>query len=206
MRCALVIFLAGSMGGAGALSAQSMVETAAAAAGGSAGGIAGKKLSDGLTKIFDKVDKTSAKAAAPKTADKTKAAAPKSSDDVSPLFEVGPGVPKSDGSNVPPPPPVHRAGVRKPVPPPERPAAPVIEPAPAPPPPPPPAPEITADDLKHVTAGMQREDVLKLGAPAARITMSEDGHLVEIYRYQTKETTLGVVRLTDGAVSNVAVH
>src|SRR5580658_7857229 len=42
---------------------QSMIETAAAAAGGSVGGVAGKKVSDGLTSIFEKVDKSAAKAA-----------------------------------------------------------------------------------------------------------------------------------------------
>jgi hypothetical protein len=201
----LLILLAGSVGGS--LRAQSMIETAAAAAGGSAGGIAGKKVSDGLSKVFEKIDKTAATAAAPKTVDKAKAR-PAASNDSSPLIEVGPGVPKSDGSNVPPPPAVHRASVRKPAPvpapAPERAAKPAIEPAPVTPAPP--VPEITADDLKHVTAGMQREEVLKLGAPSARITMSEEGHLIEIYRYQAKETTLGVIRLTDGAVSNVAIR
>src|SRR5271170_2918159 len=42
---------------------QSLVEGAAAAAGGSVGGIAGKKVSDGLTNIFEKIDKQTAKAA-----------------------------------------------------------------------------------------------------------------------------------------------
>jgi hypothetical protein len=48
--------------------------------------------------------------------------------------------------------------------------------------------------------------VLKFGAPASRITMIDDGHLVEIYRYQARDTTFGVVRLSDGSVSSVQVR
>jgi len=179
---------------------QSLVEGAAAAAGGSVGGIAGKKVSDGLTNIFEKIDKQTAKAA--KTGD-TKSALKKSSasaDADAPLLEVGPGVPRPD-SNVPPPPPIRHAAVHKAAPKTELPA-PVIEPPPLPVPAPPP-PQMTADDLKGVTTGMQRNDILKLGEPSSRITMMDGGHLLEIYRYQDKDSTLGVVRLTDGAVSTV---
>jgi hypothetical protein len=196
----LVVFVAGLAGGSGALQAQSMVETAAAAAGGSAGGIAGKKVSDGLSKIFEKVDKHTAEAAKGADATKSRRAVP---DAPPPLLQVGPGVPQSDGSNVPPPPPIRHAAVRKTAPV-ER-HMPAIEPAPVVAVQPP-APDVTAADLKRVTAGMLRDEVLKLGSPAARITMVDDGHLLEIYRYQANETTLGVVRLTDGAVSNVVVR
>ncbi len=198
----LVVFLVGLAGGSGALRAQSMVETAAAAAGGSAGGIAGKKVSDGLSKIFDKVDKQAAKAA-----DATKNDAAKSRravpDAPPPILQVGPGVPQSDGSNVPPPPPVRHAAVRKSAPVERR--MPVIEPTPVVPAAPP-APDVTAADLKRVTSGMLRDELLKLGSPAARISMVDDGHLLEIYRYQMNETTFGVVRLTDGTVSTVVVR
>jgi hypothetical protein len=50
---------------------------------------------------------------------------------------------------------------------------------------------------------MTRGEVLQLGPPTARITMFDDGHLLEIYRYQAKDTTIGVVRLVDGSVSAV---
>ncbi len=181
-------------------SAQSMLEGAAAAAGGSVGGVAGKKVSDGLTKILGNVDKQTAKAA--DQGKNGKAATPnsvKSSEPSGPLFEVGPGTVKPDGSNVPPPPPVRRASIRKPAPPPE--PVPVI----LPPPPVAPPPAATSDDLKALAAGASREDVLKLGAPSSRISMGDGGHLLEIYRYQSKESTIGVVRLTDGAVSSVQV-
>jgi hypothetical protein len=184
---------------------QSMLETSAAAAGGSVGGVAGKKVSDGMTKIFEKMDKQAAKAA--KTGETKKSAA--TVDPNTPLLDVGPGVPKAsskgvDTSNVPPPPPpVHRASVHKPVPPP---VVVVVEPPPPVVAPPPPPPDVTADDLKLVKSGMQRADVLKMGAPSSRITMFEEGHLLEIYRYQGKDSTLGILRLTDGAVSNIVIR
>jgi hypothetical protein len=92
--------------------------------------------------------------------------------------------------------------VRKPVP------AQDLPPPPIAPPPAPVAipPQMTADDLRHVTSGMQRIDVLKLGEPTSRISMVDEGHLLEIYRYQSSDTTFGVVRLTDGAVSNVLIR
>jgi len=174
------------------LSGQALVEHAAAAAGGSVGGVAGKKVSEGLSTVFGKVDQQMGKAAKTGVAKNPSA----------PLMEVGPGVPKGDGSVPAPPAPLARhAAVRKPapaavVPPPAPPlAAPVLAP--------PPPPEVTVDDLKNVTAGMNRENVLKLGAPAARITMFEDGHVLEIYRYMAKDSTIGVVRLIDGSVATV---
>jgi len=193
-----VILLTGSLGGS--LFGQSMLEAGAAAAGGSVGGVAGKKVSDGLSKILEKVDKQTAKAA-----DAAKGRVQnQGGDSTTPVLQVGPGVPKSDPSNVPPPPPVHRASVHKPAPPPPAPA-PVVEPPPPVPVAPPP-PDVTVDDLKHVTSGMQRDELLKVGIPSSRITMFEEGHLLEIYRYQAKDTTVGVVRLTDGAVSNIVIR
>ena len=187
--------------------AQGLVEHAAAAAGGSAGGVAGKKVSDGLSAIFNKVDKQTAKAAA-----STKGAN-------APLVEVGPGVPSGAPSDVPdrsshraskrnvslvPPPPavLHRAALHKPEP--EPVPAPIPAPIAAPPPPPPPPPpDVTAADLKTIAAGAPRAAVLKLGPPSSRITMIDEGHLIEIFRYMSKDDTVGVVRLSDGAVTSV---
>jgi len=53
---------------------------------------------------------------------------------------------------------------------------------------------------------MSREDLLKLGAPASRIMMDEDGHLVETFSYADKESSLGRVRLTDGVVYSVEIR
>ena len=51
------------LGLAGVMSAQSITEYGAAAVGGATGGAAGKKVSDGITAIFGKVDKQTADAA-----------------------------------------------------------------------------------------------------------------------------------------------
>ncbi len=174
--------------------AQTMTEVGASAAGSAVGSAAGKKVSEGITAIFGKVDKSTARAAK-QPEDESKSA---------PLVDVGPGTPRasSHGESVPPPPPArsHRASAPKPV------AEPMAEIMPPPPPPPPPPPQITAADLKKIANGMNREDVLKLGAPASRITMDDDGHLLEIFSYMDKDTSIGRVRLTDGAVSSVEVH
>ena len=182
-------------------SAQTMTEVGASAAGSAVGGAGGKKVSEGISNIFGKVNKTAEKAAKPAQDNSTGA----------PLLEVGPGAPRVSGgggqSVPPPPPPAHRASVApRPVPAVE--ATPEIASplTPAPTPAPPPPPTVTADDLKKVTNGMSREDLLKLGAPASRITMSDEGHFLESFTYSEKDSWIGRVKLTDGIVSNVEVH
>jgi hypothetical protein len=175
--------------------AQTMTEVGASAAGSAIGSAAGKKVSDGITAIFGKVDKSTAKAAK----------APPDESKSDPLLEVGPGVPKATGvESVPPPPPAagsRRASAPKPA---AEPAMPEI--APPPPPPPPPPPQVTAAELKNISKGLSREDLLKLGAPASRITMDDDGHLLEIFSYSDKDTSFGRVRLIDGAVATVEIR
>jgi hypothetical protein len=191
MRGILLVLAAGLAG------AQTMTEVGASAAGGAIGSAAGKKVSEGITAIFGKVDKAAGKAAKP----------PEDNSRSAPLLEVGPAVVvKGPGGveSVPPPPPAsgRRASVAKPAPATE--AMPEILP---PPPPPPPPPQVTVEDLKRVTNGMSREDVLKLGAPSSRIMMDDDeGHLVEVYSYADKDISLGRVRLKDGVVSSVEVR
>jgi hypothetical protein len=173
--------------------AQTMTEVGASAAGSAVGSAAGKKVSEGITGIFGKVDKATAKAAKP----------PEDNSKSAPMLEVGPGAPRVSGSVgesvPPPPPPAHRAAVK--------PAATeaIAEIAPPPPPPPPP-PQVTAEDLRKVTNGMKRDELLKLGLPASRIMMSDDGHVLETFSYAQKDTSIGRVKLTDGAVSSVEVY
>jgi len=202
MRSTILVILLSSVGWS-----QALVEHAAAAAGGSVGGVAGKKVSDGLTSIFGKIDKQTSKAA--------KGTAPSAASNA-PLLEVGPGVPKPNtrastaptaptatvAGYPPPPPPVRSATVHK------APAARVarVLPPAIPRIEPPESTPVTRDELRLVTMGMQRPDVLRLGIPAAKITMYDDGHLVEIYRYLSNDTAIGAVRLTDGAVSSVVVQ
>jgi hypothetical protein len=58
-------------------------------------------------------------------------------------------------------------------------------------------------DLSKVTVGMSREELLKLGPPAGRISFPEAGHLMETYQYVVDGKTVGRIRLTDGVVSSV---
>lgn len=182
---------------------QALTETAGALAGGSIGGVAGKKVSDGISSVFRKVDSVAGKAAKTAKAPVTAARAKSGNSKGSTVLQVGPGGVIKDHSLVPPPPPVRRVAAVVPQPPPLAPPGPVIvQRIPVLPPP----PRVTPDDLKALANGTARRDVLKLGAPASRITMYDDGHLVEIYRYQSRDTTLGVVRLSDGSVSSVEVR
>ncbi len=188
---------------AGALCGQAIMDASAAAAGGVAGGASGKQVSDGVSGIFGKVAKQTAQAAGevkPKTVAATQSIQPAAA---APTLEVGPGVPTSGGVPLPPVVP-HKMALAKPAPPPV--PEPVAIPEPLPPPPPP--PEMTSDDLKKVAAGMNREDLLKLGAPGSRIAMSDDGHLQETFHYYAHggDSMIGTVRLVDGSVSIVQVN
>jgi hypothetical protein len=188
---------------AGCAWSQAFTDAAGVIAGSSVGVGAGKKLSDGVTSVLQKVDATSAKAA---KIDVTAKPTAKASEKVpllaGPVIQTAPGGVVKDHSLVPPP-PAKKVAVIPPPPPPVAMAAPaVLAPVYAPPPPPPPA---KVEDLRTLASGTTREEVLKLGVPSSCITMFDDGHLVEIYRYQNRETTLGVVRLSDGSVSSVQV-
>ncbi len=190
---------------AGALYGQAIMDASAAAAGGIAGGASGKQVSDGVSGIFGKVAKQTAQAAGevkPKTVAAVQPIRPAAAPAAAPTLEIGPGVPKSGGVPLPPAVP-HKVAVAKPAPPPA--PEPVAVPEPVPPPPP---PEMTSEDLKKVAAGMNREDLLRLGAPGSRIAMSDDGHLQETYRYYAHggDSVIGTVRLVDGSVSAVQVN
>ncbi len=218
---------------AGIMGAQGLTEYGAAVAGGATGAAAGKKVSDGITAVFSKVNQPAAD-----TAKQTKPAAPKTAaPDAAPTAQSTPSgstsavaippkppaaktlrkrptnvdanVAKSAAKNgekdayslVPPPPPIQRVAIGRPV---EisanliAPAPPELVPAPVPVPPPPP---ITSEDLQKIIPGTHREDVLKLGAYASRISMVDDGHLTETFRYAA-----GVVRVSDGVVASVELR
>ena len=71
-------------------------------------------------------------------------------------------------------------------------------------PPVPPLPEVMPSEFRAIQVGMKREQLLtKVGTPSSRITIPEDGQVVEVYRYRANGTTLGTVRLVDGKVTEV---
>ena len=186
-----------------AASGQSMLESGAAIAGTTIGSAAGKKVSDGINASLRKTGKVLETAAKSDTEAKSGKAAksePKQSKSApaAPLLQVSAGVPKAEMNNVPPPPPKRVAAK------PSKPRSVSVPPVrssvmPADPPPIP-----SSVDLAGIHNGMVRDSVLALGNPSARITMYEDGHIVEIYQYraspQASVQSSGTVRLRDGAV------
>jgi hypothetical protein len=86
-----------------------------------------------------------------------------------------------------------------------QPATPAISKAPAPPRTAASAPA-KGIDLKQITVGMTREQVLSFGAPSGRITTEDEGHLVEVFEYYVNGTPAGTVRLKDGAVAGVQIR
>ncbi|HEV2201532.1 MAG TPA: hypothetical protein VGR73_17060 [Bryobacteraceae bacterium] len=203
MRRIALILLLGAMAGA-----QSMTEFGAVAAGSTVGGAGGKAVSDGINNIFGKVGQQTVKAAGKESP------APKESKET-PALTVAPGVPRDVDTGVPAPPPEagHPAVRKAPAAPPTLDAAAntvvpvpfsaatIADAMPAQPIPPPPT--MTPEALKQVTSGMSRADVLKLGDPASKLAMFEDGHYVETFSYRADGQRFGRVRLQDGAVVTI---
>jgi len=193
---------------AGLAWSQALTEAAGIVAGGSVGTGAGKKVGEGVAAVLQNVNTTASKAAKPekvanmaKPAEKSSAkAADKASEGA--VLQTGPGGVVKDHSLVPPPPPKKIAAVVPPPPPLTASAPAALTPRLVLPPP----PQATAEDLKTLTSGTSKAEVLRLGAPSSRVTMFDDGHLVEIFRYQAKDFTFGIVRLSDGSVSSVQVR
>jgi len=176
--------------------AQNLTEFGAVAVGSTVGGASGKSVSDGLNAIFGKVDQQTAAAAG------HEAKRQKQNETVE--FSAAAGVPLSETGGVPPPPPAAGTSAQ-----PSLPIAEINAPReatqfltladvtprlPAP-------PEMSPEQLRGISNGMTRADLLKLGPPAGKITMFEDGHLVEVYSYHQNGQKFGTLRLTDGAVS-----
>ncbi len=208
--------------------AQAMLDRAAVAAGGGIGVASGKKVSDGMTAIFGKVDgQTKAAAKADAKGDKGK----KKVEPDEPMLKLGtpqmvgaghadvakdgriPAAlgPKTASRRAAAGSPQHVASsgfIEATVPlPPVAPPTPVIAIVLAPPPPPP-VPEIVAtrEILAAIPVGATRQDVLaKLGTPSSRISMYEDGEAVEILRFQSKRSSVGAVRMVNNAVTEVMV-
>jgi hypothetical protein len=175
---------------------QNLTEFGAVTAGSAIGGASGKSVSNGITAIFGKVDQQTAKAAAIPT--KKEVPEP-------PPFKVAQGVALDETGGVPLPPAPHkRPGSLVPV---AQYTLPqeitrirsLSDVAPALPPP----REMSPEEFHTIASGMPRAKLLRLGAPASKITMFDDGHLVEVYSYRQNGQKFGSLRLTDGAVSSI---
>lgn len=183
------------------VSAQSLIESATAAAGGSAAGVAGKQVSDGLDKVFGKMGEVTKKAASTGVDSGLRKTAPSAP----PVPEVRlPGQPATASSPAGSPPRTpgrRQAANRTPATSPtDSPSAPTPQPAVNAAPP---ALLPTLDDLKSL-AGASREEVQgKMGKPASRITMSDDDGLVEIVSFKGEGGKLGSLRMVNGRVTEV---
>jgi hypothetical protein len=200
------------------VSAQTLVEHAAAAAGGTAAAAAGKKVSEGIDSVFGKLGTITKDAAAPSD---NKNKPRRGIDPAPPIPEVRlgagtaatvpavPGAKKAatpavaskrttDGSaGVAPASATEAAAAATD---PAAAEAPAVPAAPAVPP----TPQVTASDVAATVVGTTREDVTgKLGKPASRVTMDDDGKLVEIYTYRNAGGSLGSLRLVNGQVTEV---
>jgi len=178
--------------------AQTMTEFGAVAAGSAVGGASGKSVSNGINAIFGKVDQQTARAAKETRREKEPQVE---------ALKVAAGAPVADpgGVPLPPAPPAKRSApapvpVAQYVPPSE--IARISSWADVAPTLPPPA-VMSPDDLRSVSTGMTRADVLRFGAPSSKITMFEDGHVVEQYSYHQNGQKFGGLKLTDGVVSSV---
>lgn len=181
-------------------SAQSLVESATAAAGGSAAGMAGKTVSEGIDSVFSKVAGVAGSSAS--QGRKSGRIAPA----VPPIPSVRldahqgelSGAKKSSAATQPagrqarlqagavPEPPVSSTAHTSQA---------AVPPAPSGP---------TLQDLQSLSAGASREQVFnKLGQPASRISMSNDDGFVEIMKFRNQDGSIGSVRVVNGKVAAV---
>lgn len=182
----------------GAVRAQSMMEHAVAAAGGSAAGVAGKKVSEGFDKLMGKLAETTQEAAG--VGDKAKQG------------RRAPGVPRlpvvrpldsaaaenaQAGAGRRSQPGPRQAALQVPTLPEPQPGE-VPQPAPAA------RPQPTVADLRAISPGASREAVIeRLGTPAGRITLADENGLVEVYSFRSQDAKLGSVKLINGKVAEV---
>jgi hypothetical protein len=183
-----------------------LAEHAAAAAGATIGTAAGKPLSNALTTIFGKTDAATQKAASAKPDTKTPSkpeagsgpalpAAPQAGGSSLPSLggesasSVGGSTPSRHGGFAPRPASTQYASVNQP-------AVEYVQE--------PPRKEPTAEALASIQVGAtEQELVAALGQPESKVTIPDEGHLVEICQYWAKGRQLGTVRLDNGQVVNV---
>ena len=174
---------------------QAILEHSAAAAGATIGTTAGKSLSNSMDKIFGNLEENTVHAAGVTKEDKKKqetALEPQSaqagSEDSTTSDTDSKRVSRSRKGHA------KVAARTQPA------AAPLISiPAPEPP-----VKEPALADLLNVKTGAKEESLTaSLGQPTSKVTIPDDGHLVEILRYTAGGQLLGVIRVDNGEVVNV---
>lgn len=199
MRSLAPIALLGSFLLVTAVQAQSLAEHAAAASGATIGTAAGKPLSNAITKIFGQTDTTTKKAASASVDPKPQHMQSPDSPPVLPavpqggsasLPSIGESTPSRHGGFSPRPAARQYAAVNPAV------AAHYVQE--------PPRKEPTAEELAGIQVGATEQELFSaLGQPESKVTIPDDGHLVQICQYWSKGKQLGTVRLDNGQVVNV---
>jgi hypothetical protein len=209
MRSFAPIALLGSFLLVTAVEAQSLAEHAAAASGATIGTAAGKPLSNAITKIFGQTDSTTKKAASAsidtKIANTKTPAKPEPELESAPLVLAAPQSGGAGGGSVPSmssSAPSRHGGFAQ-----RRSAAeyastnPTVaviayqEP---------PRKEPTAEELASIQVGASEQELVStLGPPESKVTIPDDGHMVQICQYWSNGKQLGTVRLDNGQVVNV---
>jgi hypothetical protein len=182
--------------------AQSLAEHAAAASGATIGTAAGKPLSNAITKIFGQTDTAAKKAAtAPAVAKPTTKPEPESAPLVQAVPQSGGGggsLPAIGGGSAPS---RHGGFTPRRA---EAELASINPPEPVPAYQEPPRKEPTAEDFATIQVGASEEQVVAaLGQPESKVTIPDDGHLVQICQYWSNGKQIGTVRLDNGQVVTV---
>ena len=69
-----------------------------------------------------------------------------------------------------------------------------------------PLPQITLEALESVKAGMKKAEVVQnLGEPLSKLSIPEDGMLLETYRYNVAPNRTGTVRFANGIVTGIVM-
>lgn len=181
--------------GSGLVAGQSMLEYALGAANGTAAGVAGKPLGEGIGKVFGKLKQAGEKATLEEKRPRQETL--ETAEEQAPGTVAAPrralrtrAAPTSKRAGA-----TAEATVRSRQH--EPPGEALL----------PPHRTITRVDLAAVAVGAGREDVVaRLGRPAARVLIPEEGCLREVFLYSAAGEHLGRVVLTDGAVQAINVE
>ena len=204
MRSLAPIAIIGSLIVGSGIQAQSLSEHAAAAAGATIGTAAGKPLSNAITKIFNKVDDSAQKAAKNPRKPLTKPESETKSVKLPATGVVANAEPPASGGGSGSSQPTTRSRRRAP-----REDSAANAPVPAPtfaivPVEAPLVKQATAEELALIKVGTtEQELVAALGRPSSRITIPDEGHMLETLQYRANGKPLATIRLDNGQVITI---
>jgi len=202
MRSFVPFAITGSLMLAIGVQAQSLSEHAAAAAGATIGTAAGKPLSNAITKIFGQVDSAAQNAAKNPSKPLTKTTTETPAVTVPALGgPASSGPTASGGSSYSQSSSVSRRRAPR-----SQSAAnvPVVAQPFAIVPVEPPAKQATAEELALIKVGATEKELVEaLGRPSSRITIPDEGHMLETLQYRANGRPLATIRLDNGQVVTI---